>query len=68
MNQLYQRALEQVRDRFEAQTWQAFWLTVIQGRTPASLTEELGMTVANIRQAKSRVLRLVKQELGELLN
>ncbi len=68
MSQLYQRAVEQVRDRFEPHTWQAFWLTVIQGRAPAALTEELGMTVANIRQAKSRVLRLLKQELGELLS
>jgi RNA polymerase sigma-70 factor, ECF subfamily len=67
MNQLFRRAVEQVRDRFEAHTWQAFWLTVIQGRTPAHLTEELGMSVASIRQAKSRVLRLLKQELGELL-
>jgi RNA polymerase sigma-70 factor (ECF subfamily) len=67
MNQLYRRAVEQVRDRFEPRTWQAFWLTVIQGRSPASLTEELGMTVNTIRQAKSRVLRLLKQELGDLL-
>ena len=67
MNQLYKRALEQVRSKFEERTWQAFWLTVIQNRAPATLTEELGMTVANIRQAKSRVLRLLKQELGDVL-
>ncbi len=67
MNQLYQRAVEQVRDKFEERTWQAFWLTVIHGRIPAALTEELGMSVASIRQAKSRVLRVLKQELGELL-
>jgi RNA polymerase sigma-70 factor (ECF subfamily) len=67
MSQLYQRVLEQVREKFEERTWQAFWLTVIKGRIPATLTEELGMSVASIRQAKSRVLRHVKQELGELL-
>jgi len=67
MNQLYQRAVELVRDKFEERTWQAFWLTVIHGRIPATLTEELGMSVASIRQAKSRVLRLLKQELGDVL-
>ena len=67
MNQLYQRALEQVRSRFEPHTWQAFWQTVIVGRTPDSLAAELGMTVGSIRQAKSRVLRVLKHELGDLL-
>jgi RNA polymerase sigma-70 factor, ECF subfamily len=36
-------------------------------RTPADVGAELGMTPAAIRQAKSRVLRRLKQELGELL-
>jgi RNA polymerase sigma-70 factor (ECF subfamily) len=67
MKQLYRRAVELVRDKFEPRTWQAFWLTVVHGRAPATLTEELGMTVENIRQAKSRVLRLLKQELDGLL-
>jgi RNA polymerase sigma-70 factor (ECF subfamily) len=67
VSQVYRRALEQVRDEFEERHWQAFWLTVIEGRTPATLTAELGMTVANIRQVKSRILRRIKLEVGDLL-
>jgi RNA polymerase sigma-70 factor, ECF subfamily len=67
MSHLYRRAVEQVRDEFQAATWEAFWRTVIEGRSPAALADELGMTEAAIRQAKSRVLRRLKQELGELL-
>jgi RNA polymerase sigma-70 factor (ECF subfamily) len=67
VGQLYRRALEQVRGAFEEHTWQAFWLTVVEGRTPATLADELGMTPAAIRQAKSRVLRRLKLEMGELL-
>ena len=67
VGQLYRRALEQVRAEFEEQTWRAFWLTVIEGRSPAALTTELGMTAANIRQAKSRVLRRLKREVGDVL-
>lgn len=67
MSHLYQRALEQVRGEFEPQTWQAFWLCAVEERAPAELAEQLGMTPAAIRQAKSRVLRRLKREMGELL-
>src|SRR5262245_4643749 len=53
---LYRRAVEQVRGEFEERTWRAFWLTVIEGRSPAALGAELGVSAAAIRQAKSRVL------------
>jgi RNA polymerase sigma-70 factor (ECF subfamily) len=67
VNQLYLRALDQVRAAFEERTWQAFWLTAIEGRCPAALAGELGMTPAAIRQARCRVLRQLKKELGDLL-
>jgi RNA polymerase sigma-70 factor (ECF subfamily) len=68
VSQVYLRALEQVRGEFEPPTWHAFWRTAVEGRTPAELAGELGMTPAAIRQAKSRVLRRLKQEMGELLD
>jgi RNA polymerase sigma-70 factor (ECF subfamily) len=66
--QLYRRAVDQVRGEFQERIWQAFWLTIIEGRSPAALADDLGMTPAAIRQAKSRVLRRLKQEMGELLD
>jgi RNA polymerase sigma-70 factor (ECF subfamily) len=68
VDHLYRRALEQVRSEFGAPIWEAFWQTAIEGSSPAALADELGMTPAAIRQAKSRVLRRLKQELGELLD
>ncbi|HEV3385395.1 MAG TPA: sigma-70 family RNA polymerase sigma factor [Gemmata sp.] len=65
---LYRRALELVRGEFEERTWQAFWLTAIDGRSPVALTVELSMSPASIRQAKSRVLRRLKQEVGDLFD
>jgi RNA polymerase sigma-70 factor (ECF subfamily) len=65
---LYVRTLELVRGEFEERTWQAFWLTVVENRAPAALAGELGMTANNIRQAKSRVLRRLREEAGELLD
>jgi RNA polymerase sigma-70 factor (ECF subfamily) len=68
IGQLYLRALELVRSEFEERTWQAFWRTVIEGREPATLTEELRMTSNNIRQAKSRVLSRLREEVGDLFD
>ena len=65
---LHRRALEQVRGDFEEQTWQAFWLTTVEGRSAVALAAELGMTPAGVRQAKARVLRRLRQELGDLLD
>jgi len=65
---LYHRALEQVRCEFPDHVWQAFWLTTVEDRLPSALVDELQMTVNHIRQAKSRVLRRLREELGELLD
>ena len=67
VGQIYRRALDQVRGEFEGRTWQAFWMTAVEGRSPASIAADLGMNPAAVRQAKSRVLRRLKQEMGELL-
>jgi RNA polymerase sigma-70 factor (ECF subfamily) len=64
---LFRRALDQVRGEFEEQTWRAFWLTAVEGRSPAAVAEEFGISASAIRQSKSRVLRRLKQEMGELL-
>jgi RNA polymerase sigma-70 factor (ECF subfamily) len=64
VSHLYRSALERVRSEFAERTWQAFWLTVIEERSPVELADELGMLPATIRQAKSRVLRRLKQELS----
>ena len=67
IDQLHRRALDYVRGECTERMWQAFWRTAIDERTPADVGAELGMTPAAVRQAKSRVLRRLKQELGELL-
>jgi RNA polymerase sigma-70 factor (ECF subfamily) len=66
-DQLYQRAMELVRGEFEQRTWRAFELTVIEDRTTGEVAQELNMTVNNVRQAKSRVLRRLREEVGDLL-
>jgi RNA polymerase sigma-70 factor, ECF subfamily len=67
LNGLYRRALELVRGEFEERTWQAFWLNVVEGRAPADIAAEMGVTSAAVRKAKSRVLHRLKEELGDVI-
>jgi RNA polymerase sigma-70 factor (ECF subfamily) len=64
---LYRRGLDLIRGDFEEQTWQAFWLTVVEGRSPTLVAPDLGLSPGAVRQARSRVLRRLKEELGELI-
>jgi RNA polymerase sigma-70 factor (ECF subfamily) len=64
---LRRRALELVRGRFEERTWQAFWQTVVEGRSPVDIAADMGVTPAAVRMAKSRVLHRLKEEFGELI-
>ena len=65
--ELYLRALEQVRAQFEERTWAAFWRVAMERRQTAEVAAELGLSPNTVRQARSRVLRRLKQELGELI-
>jgi RNA polymerase sigma-70 factor (ECF subfamily) len=64
---LRRRALELVRSEFEERTWRAFWMTVVEGRAPADIATEMGVTPTAIRMAKSRVLRRLKETFGDLI-
>lgn len=63
---LPRRVLELVESEFEPTTWQAFWLTTVEGFSAAEVAERLALNVASVYQAKSRVLRRFRQRLGEL--
>ena len=64
---LYHRALELVRAEFEVQTWQMFWRVAVEDQAPADVAAELNVTPAAVRKAKSRVLRRLREEVGDLL-
>jgi RNA polymerase sigma-70 factor (ECF subfamily) len=59
------RALELIRGEFEERTWRAFWLTAVDGRAPREIAIELEMSPGAVRVAKCRVLRRLREELGE---
>ena len=61
---LMRQALALIRPEFEERTWAAFWQTMFGGQSSSVAAEALGMTAAAVRQAKSRVMRRLREELG----
>jgi RNA polymerase sigma-70 factor (ECF subfamily) len=68
LSALFHRALDQLRGEFEHRTWQAFWRVTVDDQPSAAVAEELGMTANAVRMAKSRVLRRLREELGDLVH
>lgn len=66
-SELVQRALAQLRGEFEPKSWQAFWRTAVDNQSSASVAAELGTTANAVRMAKSRVLRRLREELGDFV-
>jgi RNA polymerase sigma-70 factor (ECF subfamily) len=57
------RALELLQARCHATTWQAFWATAVEDQSPQDVAAELGITAMAVRQAKSRMLRRLRELL-----
>lgn len=62
---LVRHAAQLVRDDFEPHTWQAFWRLTVENHTARDIGAELGMSLDAVYQAKARVLRRLKEELGD---
>ena len=64
---VFQKLLAIVQPDFQPATWEAFRRFAIEGRKATDVATELGMKVDSVIQAKSRILKRLRQEAGELL-
>jgi RNA polymerase sigma-70 factor (ECF subfamily) len=64
---LFHTVVGMVRNEFEERTWLAFWRTVIDGQRPVDVAAELNVSPAAVRMAKCRVVRRVREQLGDRL-
>jgi RNA polymerase sigma-70 factor (ECF subfamily) len=58
------RAVDAVQARCAGPTWHAFWQVTVQGRKPADVAGDLGMTVNAVYIANTRILHRLRVELG----
>jgi RNA polymerase sigma-70 factor (ECF subfamily) len=59
-------AMERIKHEFAENTWQAFWLSAVEGLSAAEVAQRAGMSAGAIYVAKSRVLARLKQEVDSL--
>ncbi|OAI50324.1 RNA polymerase subunit sigma-70 [Planctomycetaceae bacterium SCGC AG-212-F19] len=64
--QLFRLAAEHVRPSFAPATWQAFWMTAVEGKSAAEVGSALGLSVGAVYVAKSRVLARLAERVQEL--
>jgi RNA polymerase sigma-70 factor (ECF subfamily) len=59
-------AAERVRRQVQESTWHAFWRTAVEGESGQEVAAALGMTVAAVYLAKSRVMARLKEQVRVL--
>lgn len=57
-------AAERVRIEFQESTWQAFWLTTVDGQEIRLVAQQLEMTAGAVYVARSRVLARIREQLA----
>ncbi len=64
--ELLEEAMARVRLRVEARTWDAFRLTALEGLSGAEAAGRVGMEVATVFKAKSKVQKMLREEVRQL--
>jgi len=63
--EVFRWAVRQVRKEFHQATWDAFWLTAVEGRAVEVVAEELAKNRGAIYTARSRVIRRIQEKVTE---
>ncbi len=64
---VFQKLLSIVQPDFSATTWEAFRRFGVEGLPAARVAEDMKLSVNAVIQAKSRILKRLREEAGELL-
>jgi RNA polymerase sigma-70 factor (ECF subfamily) len=65
---VFDKLLALVRPDFTPATWQAFTRFALDNQAAARVAEELGMSESAVVQAKSRILKRLREEAGDLMD
>jgi RNA polymerase sigma-70 factor (ECF subfamily) len=64
--ELLKEAAARVRLRVEPRTWNAFHMLAVEGKSGAEAAELLGMKVATVFVARSKIKRMLREEVARL--
>lgn len=66
--EVFRNAVTAMKAKSDERVWKAFWRTTIDEQSAPDVAEELDMTADAVRQAKSRMKRRLRLELGSLFD
>lgn len=64
---LFHYAAKIVKQDFTPATWQAFWLTAVEGQNGPDVAVQLDLSVAAVYLAKGRVMKRLKDQVKQLI-
>jgi RNA polymerase sigma-70 factor (ECF subfamily) len=63
---LFRWAADEIKGEFMLSTWQAFWRTAVEDRSPKAAAAELGLSIGAVYIARSRVLARFRERVEQL--
>jgi RNA polymerase sigma-70 factor (ECF subfamily) len=64
--ELMEEAMARVRLRVQPQTWRAFMMTALEGKSGVEAAEALGLKVGTVWVARSKVTKMLQEEIQRL--
>ncbi len=64
--QLFHWAADRIRGEFRNSTWEAFWLTAVDGKQIKEVAPQLGLTVGAVYKARSHVMARLRETIQRL--
>jgi RNA polymerase sigma-70 factor (ECF subfamily) len=61
-------AAGQIRQEFEPATWDAFWLTAVEGESPTAAATQTGKSLGAVYIARTRIMKRIRETVDELLD
>ncbi len=63
---IFHWAADQIHGEFRPSTWQAFWLTAVEGQDARAASHAIGISVGAVYIARSRVMARIKSVIQEV--
>jgi len=57
---------DQIRDEFQPSTWEAFWLTAVDGLSAADAAKRTGKSIGAVYVARSRIMARLQEKVRRL--
>ncbi len=64
--QVFRWIADQIRDEFQPQTWEAFWLTAVDGLSAAEAAKQTGKSIGAVYVARSRIMARFQEQVRTL--